>query len=288
MTPATTSVVVVAHDSGDWLLRCADAVLAQQAPVELIVVDNASRDGSIERLPHDPRLRLIRNPDNRGFGTACNQGAGVAQGDALLFLNPDCVLPRDAVARLRARLATDATLAILGAQLVNPDGSPQAAARRRTPTPLRALRRTLGWRGDAIDLPQAEAATRHDGLEYVEAISGALMLLPRVRFAALGGFDEGYVLHCEDLDLCRRALLAGGRIGVAREVEVPHHKGTSSRARPVWVEWQKHRGMLRYFRRFDAASSPAWLRAAVPLGVWLRFPFAALRALWRARLSGNG
>jgi N-acetylglucosaminyl-diphospho-decaprenol L-rhamnosyltransferase len=287
VTPASTSVVVVAHDSGEWLLRCAEAVLAQSAPVELIVVDNASRDGSPERLPHDPRLRLIRNADNRGFGAACNQGAATAQGDALLFLNPDCMLPPDAVARLRARLASDPALAILGARLVNPDGSPQAAARRRTPTPARALRRALGWRGEAVELPRAGTA-ESDGIEYVEAISGALMLLAHARFAALGGFDEGYVLHCEDLDLCRRALIAGGRIGVAGDVEVLHHKGTSSRARPVWVEWQKHRGMLRYFRRFDAASSPAWLRAAVPLGVWLRFPLAALRALWRARLSDSG
>lgn len=285
--PAPTSVVVVAHDSGDWLRRCAESVLAQSAPVELIVVDNASRDGSLDRLPADARLRLIRNADNRGFGAACNQGAAVAQGDALLFLNPDCVLPQNAVASLRARLAAHDSLAILGARLLNPDGSPQAAARRRTPTPVRALRRALGWRSDALELSQP-AAPQADGIEYVEAISGALMLLSRVRFAALGGFDEGYVLHCEDLDLCRRALLEGGHIGVAHEVEVLHHKGTSSRARPVWVEWQKHRGMLRYFRRFDAAASPAWLRVAVPLGVWLRFPLAALRALWRARFSGSG
>jgi hypothetical protein len=287
VTPGSTSVVVVAHDSGEWLRRCAESVLAQSAAVELIVVDNASRDGSLERLPRDPRLQLLRNPDNRGFGTACNQGAAMAHGDALLFLNPDCVLPREAVAQLRARLAADAALAILGAQLINPDGTPQAAARRRTPTPARALRRMLGGWRDAVELPRAAAAGA-GGVEYVEAISGALMLLPRARFEALGGFDEGYVLHCEDLDLCRRALLAGGRIGVAHEVEVLHHKGTSSRARPVWVEWQKHRGMLRYYRRFDAAAAPAWLRAAVPLGVWLRFPFAALRALWRARFSGSG
>jgi N-acetylglucosaminyl-diphospho-decaprenol L-rhamnosyltransferase len=287
VTPAATSVVVVAHDSGDWLRRCAESVLAQGAPVELIVVDNASRDGSLARLPADARLRLIRNADNRGFGAACNQGAAAAQGDALLFLNPDCVLPPDAVAQLRARLAAEPSLAILGARLINPDGSPQAAARRRTPTPTRALRRALGWRSDALELAQP-AAPHADGIEYLEAISGALMLLPRTRFEALGGFDEGYVLHCEDLDLCRRALLDGGRIGVAHQVEVLHHKGTSSRARPVWVEWQKHRGMLRYFRRFDAATSPAWLRVAVPIGVWLRFPLAALRALWRARFSGSG
>ena len=286
MTPAaSTSVVVVAHDSGDWLRRGVAAVLAQDAPLELIVVDNASRDGSLDALPADTRLRVLRNPDNRGFGAACNQGAALARGDSLLFLNPDCDLPPGALATLRARLAGDPSLAILGAQLLDADGRPQAAARRHTPTPGRALKRALGWRDAAVEMAAPASAT---AIEPVEAVSGALMLMPRARFEALGGFDEGYVLHCEDLDLCRRALLAGGKVAVAHEVRVVHHKGTSSRARPVWVEWQKHRGMLRYFRRFDAAAVPAWLRLAVPLGVWLRFPLAALRALWRARLSGSG
>ena len=113
----------------------------------------------------------------------------------------------------------------------------------------------------------------------VDAISGALMLMPHRLFESLGGFDEGYVLHCEDLDLCRRALLAGHGVAIANDVRVLHHKGTSSRRRPVWVEWQKHRGMLRYFKKFDADCSPWWLRVAVRLGVWLRFPLAA----WRAR-----
>lgn len=278
--PGLTTVVVVAHDSGDWLRRGVASVLAQEAPLELVVVDNASRDGSLDALPSDPRLRILRNADNRGFGAACNQGAALARGDALLFLNPDCELPAGALATLRARLAAHPELAILGAQLLDGDGRPQAASGRRTPTPTRALQRALG-RGEALELPPDGTG----GLQSVDAVSGALMLIPAARFAALGGFDEGYVLHCEDLDLCRRALLAGGRVALDRDVRVPHHKGTSSRARPVWVEWQKHRGMLRYFRRFDAPASPAWLRLAVPLAVWLRFPFAALRAVLRARTA---
>jgi N-acetylglucosaminyl-diphospho-decaprenol L-rhamnosyltransferase len=274
-----TSIVVVSHDSGTLLLEGVAAALAQQVPVEVIVVDNASRDGSPQALPPDARLRVLRNADNPGFGAACNQGAVLARGDALLFLNPDCALPGDAVAMLRARLADDPTLGVLGAQLLNADGTPQAAARRRTPTPARALRRALGLAHDDLEMaPSAGGAP----LELVDAISGALMLLPRRVFDALGGFDPGYRLHCEDLDLCRRALQAGHRVAIATEVRVLHLKGTSSRRRPVWVEWQKHRGMLRYFRKFDAAQSPWWLRLAVPLGVWLRFPLAALRAALRA------
>ena len=274
---ALTSIVVVSHDSGEVLLQCVAAALAQNAPVEVIVVDNASRDGTPQRLSSDPRLRLVCNPDNPGFARACNQGSALARGDYLLFLNPDCVLEPDSVSRLRVYCDADATLGVLGAQLLNADGSPQAAARRRTPTPLRAIRRALGRRD--VEMAPAEVST--GGVEFVDAVSGALMLMPRCVFDALGGFDQGYVLHCEDLDLCRRALAAGYRVGVANSVRVVHLKGTSSGHRPVWVEWQKHRGMLRYFRKFDAANSPLWLRLAVPVGVWLRFPLAALRALLR-------
>lgn len=272
-------VVIVAHDSGDWLLRGVAAVLAQDPALELVVVDNASRDGSIERLPRDPRLRILRNPDNRGFGAACNQGAAGCGGDWLLFLNPDCELPRGALTALRDHAARDPRIGALGAQLLDADGAPQAASRRSTPRPAQALRLALGLRPSPASepfVPQVAPA-----VEAVDAVSGALMLMPRALFERLGGFDTGYVLHCEDLDLCRRVLDSGHLVAIANDVRVPHHKGTSSRRRPVWVEWQKHRGMLRYFRKFDAATSPPWLRALVPAGIAMRFPLAAFRA-WRA------
>lgn len=279
-----TAVIVVSHDSGGWLPRCVASVLAQDAPVEVVVVDNASRDGSPGKLPRDARVRLLRNEDNRGFAVACNQGAAATSASHVVFLNPDCELPPDTVRRLRELLAADASLAILGAQLVNPDGTPQAASRRRTPTPTVAIKRALGLGGKTLEID--EPIDTAQAVSLVDAVSGALMLMPHRVFEALGGFDEGYVLHCEDLDLCRRALLAGHRVGIANEVRVVHHKGTSSRARPVWVEWQKHRGMLRYFRKFDAATSPLWLRLAVRLGVWLRFPLAARRAARNSRENG--
>lgn len=273
-------VVIVSHDSGAMLADSVHAVLAQDVTLEVIVVDNASRDGSLERLPLDPRLQVERNPDNRGFGRACNQGWRRSRARRVLFLNPDCLLPPGALAQLLAHLDADPRIGILGAQLLDPDGTPQAAARRRTPTPARAMRQVLGRRVDAVEHAPAPANGR---VEDVEAVSGALMLMPRTLLEALDGFDEGYVLHCEDLDLCRRVLQGGHRVALAGDVRVLHVKGTSSRRRPVWVEWQKHRGMLRYYRKFDAATAPLWVRALVPAAVWTRFPFAALRAAWRAR-----
>ena len=274
------SVLVVAHDSGADLARCAASVLAQDVALELLLVDNASRDGSLQALPPDPRLRLLLNPDNRGFGRACNQGAELARADTLLFLNPDCVLPDGALATLLATLRADPALGILGAQLLDADGSEQAASRRSDPTPLRALRSALGLRAQAPALPPR--AGQPSAPVPVDAISGALMLLPRRAFDALQGFDEGYVLHCEDLDLCRRARLAGYTVAFTPAVRVPHAKGSSSRRRPVWVEWQKHRGMWRYFRHFDAARTPRLLHPLLWLGLWAHFALAAPRAAWRA------
>ncbi len=276
-TPAV-SAIVVSHDSGDDLLHCIADLLAQDIVVQVILVDNASRDGSIERLPASERLTRVRNPDNRGFAVACNQGAARATAARLLFVNPDCRLPPDALARLCRHLDADPHLGILGARLLDTDGSPQAAAQRRTPVPMRAIREVLG-----LDPRTPIAAHATGALIDVEATSGALMLMPRALFEELGGFDSGYVLHCEDLDLCRRVLLADRRIAIAQDVAIVHHKGSSSRRRPIWVEWQKHRGMWRYFRKFDAAASPFWLRLLVALGILAHLPLAALRALLRRR-----
>jgi len=260
--PATAApvvtAIVVSHDSGPDLAACVADLLAQDVPVQVIVVDNASHDGSAAALPEDPALEWIGNARNL------------------------CRLAPDSVARLCRHFEVEPELGILGARLLNADGSAQAAAERRTPVPLRAIREALG----AGRKPATTASTDAGApLRHVEATSGALMLVPRTVFERLQGFDPGYLLHCEDLDLCRRVLDAGYRIAVARDVSVTHLKGTSSRKRPVWVEWQKHRGMWRYFRKFDAATSPWWLRLLVPLGLAAHFPLAALRAWWRGARS---
>ena len=118
-------------------------------------------------------------------------------------------------------------------------------------------------------------------LQPVQVVSGALLLLPRHLFARLGGFDAGYRLHAEDLDLCRRARDAGAFVAVANDVRVVHVRGVSSRSRPLFVEWHKHRGLWRYYRKFDAPRDGAPTRAAVFAMVWGRFPFAVLRAAMR-------
>jgi hypothetical protein len=120
-------------------------------------------------------------------------------------------------------------------------------------------------------------------LQPVDAVSGALMLLPRALFARLGGFDEAYRLHAEDLDLCRRAQAAGALVAVANDVRVVHLRGVSSRARPLFVEWHKHRGLWRYFRKFEAPNLGLVTRLAVFAAIVARFTLAALKAMLQGR-----
>ena len=286
--PGLTSVVIVAADSGDDLRRCVDAVLASDTPVEVLVSDNASADGSVDALAaahaQDARVRILRNGANLGFGAGCNRAAAQARGDMLLFLNPDCRIETDTVSRLRASLESDRELGLLGARIVGEDGSPEPASRRRDPLLRRALSSLSGlarWQSRWPALAGTNASSPPvQGLESVEAVSGALMLLPRAVFTRVGGFDEGYFLHCEDLDLCRRVRDAGFRVACANAVGVTHVKGTSGRRRPFFVAWHKHRGMWRWFLKFDPAARNPLLRALVWCGLWLHYLVLTPRYAW--------
>ena len=119
-------------------------------------------------------------------------------------------------------------------------------------------------------------------VQEVDAVSGALMLLPRALFDRVHGFDEAYRLHAEDLDLCRRIRMAGGRVAIANEVEVLHVRGVSSRSKPLFVEWHKHRGLWRYFSKFEAPRRGIATRAAVLAAIWTHF-FVRLPSALRAR-----
>jgi len=271
---AGIAAIVVTHQSAETIGECLLRLRAADGVAEIRVVDNASGDGTLEIVQRqaiaDPRIRFIANPDNPGFAVACNQGAADSQSPWLAFVNPDCFVEADSLARLRDHAASLGE-SMVGADLVGEDGVRDTAARRRDPDFAAMLRDpSRAQLGVAIDTAQA--------LQPVEAVSGALMLLPRALFERIGGFDEGYRLHAEDLDLCRRVREAGAVVACANDVQVLHVRGVSSRSRPLFVEWHKHRGLWRYYRKFDARRDGVLTRAAVFAMIWARFPFAAVRA----------
>ncbi len=274
--------VVVTHESAATIDDCLGRLRQAQGIAQVRVVDNDSRDTTLAIVQRhalaDARVHFIGNPDNPGFGVACNQGARDSDAPWIAFVNPDCLVEADTLARLRAHAGNLASPALLGADLIDEAGTRDGAARRRDPD-FGAMLASLFRPGRARPLEVPLDAAK--SLQTVDAISGALMLLPRSLFDRIQGFDQGYRLHAEDLDLCRRARAAGARVVVANDVQVVHVRGVSSRARPLFVEWHKHRGLTRYFRKFEAPRRNIFTRMCVYAAIWLRFPFAAMRALAR-------
>lgn len=280
-----TSVIVVSSDSGQIVVDCVARVLASTGDVELILVDNASRDGQPQRArathAGDARLQIVGNIANTGFGPACNQGVILARGDVLLFLNPDCLVEADTITRLRATLANSADAGIVGADVRDAEGWPTPSSRRRDPTLRRVLATLTGaarfetrWPALAgVAIPGEHPA----GPESVDAISGACFAIGHDEFNRLGGFDEGYFLHFEDLDLCRRARDAGSRVLLDPGARVRHLQGSSSHHRAAFVARHKHAGMWRWFNRFDPAARNPLLRGLVWLGIRAHLDWFRLR-----------
>jgi len=275
------SIIVVSADSGPSLRDCVRGVLACTLPLELLLIDNGSSDGVPQSIARgheqDARLQLIYNRRNLGFGPAVNLAAKQARGEYVLVLNPDCLLDEASLRQLLAVCAAQPKAGVVGAVVCAADGTPDPASLRRDPLLRRALATVFGRGGEGINI----AGELPDHPIEAEQVSGALLLMPRVLFEHLGGFDEEYFLHCEDLDLCRRVRDAGYRVWLAGDVRVLHGKGGSSRHRPVFVSRYKHRGMWRWFRKFDPAARNPLLAGVVWLGIWMHFLLKIPGQLWR-------
>ena len=275
---ADIAAIVVTHRSTATIDECLMRLRAAAGVAQIRVVDNGSDDDTVAVVQRhaaaDARLHFVANPDNPGFAIACNQGARDSDAPWLAFVNPDCLVEPDSLQRLRAHGRQLDGNALLGVDLVDEDGVRDPAARRRDPDFAAMLR-------SPATASLGVAANDAQSLQQVDAVSGALLLLPRILFDRIGGFDEAYRLHAEDLDLCRRVRMTGAAVVVANDVRVLHLRGVSSRSRPLFVEWHKHRGLWRYFRKFEAPRHGWFTRCAVFAMIWGRFPFAALRA-WSA------
>lgn len=288
----SVSLIVVNYNAGSLLEKCVSSALEHVG--ELIIVDNASHDNSLDVLPHSTRIQVIRNTTNLGFSAACNIGVVASTGQFLLFLNPDCIIQADTVTALLEGLNSDNRVGMVGGLLMNEDGSEQGGGRRAVPTPWRSLVRAFGlnrfanrWPKLFYDFHLHKQPLPEEAIE-VEAISGACMLVKREAIDNVGPWDEGYFLHCEDLDWCMRFRLNGWKILFVPNARIYHALGACSRSRRVFVEWHKHKGMVRFYSKFFRHQYPGALMWLVTLGVWLRFGLAATYLTVRRLLEGLG
>lgn len=287
-------VVTVNYNAGRLLTDCVTSALAAGAR-NVIVVDNASDDDSIQHLEASvslPGLSVIRNGKNLGYSTACNIGLNHSTAETVLFLNPDALLSHQALSSMAEALHGSSDVGMVGGVLRNLDGSEQAGGRRTLPTPGSAFINIFRLSFLAKIFPRfASDFNLHGeplptGNIEVEAISGACMLIKREAMADIGNWDENYFLHCEDLDLCMRFQKKNWSILFVPDASITHSKGVSSQKRPIFVEWHKHRGMLRYYKKFFRRRYPSLVWYLVVLGVWGRFLAVSSLVLLRSARPG--
>ncbi|MCF3479442.1 glycosyltransferase [Stenotrophomonas maltophilia] len=276
---ATIAAIVVTYQSGSTIDACLSRLRQAQDIAEIRVIDNGSLDGTLDivqrHASHDPRVRFVGNPDNPGFAAANNQGVADSHSPWLAFINPDLMIEPDTLTGLRSRGEVLGDC-LLGVEQVDEHGHADEAVRRRDPDFLLMLRSP--GKGSKLAVPRDP----HQAVQPVPALSGALLMMPRTLFERIGGWDAGYRLHAEDLDLCRRAREAGAVVAIANDLRVTHVRGVSSRSRPFFVEWHKHRGLWRYFQKFEAKQRSLPVRVAVWAAIWAHAAMLVPRLLRRS------
>lgn len=262
------SVIIVAWNSREPLGGCLDSIRAArpETPIEVIVVDNASADGTPEFLRQEhPAVRLIANRDNRGFAAACNQGASAARGDCLLFLNPDSRVHAGTLDSAAAFMSRHAAIGIMGCRTLHPDGSLQRTA-RTFPTPARICARVAG-------LGRGGRGRRRDGARF-DYVQGSFLVARRQDFIALGGFDERFFVYGEDVDLCLRARRSGVGVAYDEGTAVTHRGGGLDGDRIAHFI----ASCLRLYRRHRRPEEAARLARLMRLALLLRLATAAASA----------
>jgi hypothetical protein len=261
---ARVDVVVVSYNSRGQLRECVEPLFAL-AGVEVVVVDNASSDGSPDVVADLP-VRVVRLEDNRGFAHGCNVGWRAGRAPAVLFLNPDARIGEPALARLLHTLESEPEVGIVGPRILEDDGS-LAFSQRRFPRLQSTYAHALflhrlfpgaAWTSELVREPAEYARSGRP-----DWISGACMLVRRALLEELGGLDEGFLLYCEDKDLCRRARDRGYEIQYEPDAIVRHRGGASAPRSTLLPVLAASR--VRYARKHSGRSAAFLERVGVGL-----------------------
>jgi len=285
------SAIVVTHNSGATIGACLEALAHEDC--EIVVVDNASADDTVQRIEEfvawNP-VCLIANEQNLGFGAAINQGAREATGDVLLVLNPDAIAEPGAIAALLRCLETTKAAAVGGA-LREADGQPaRGFAFRRIPTLAPLLYEVLLvnrlWPGNPVNQRYRCLDADYSQQQEVEQPAGACLAVTRTAWDSMGGFDEQFFpVWFEDVDLCKRLLDLGLKIFYCPEARFRHsgaHSVGQLTFRDQQIFW--YMNMLRYARKHFSKRQVFFLRSAIVKGMLLR----SVAALFGARKAPLG
>ncbi len=272
----TLSLVIVSYNVREFLEQAIRSIqkALDDVSYEIIVVDNASSDGTIAFLQKQNNIVLIQNDVNVGFGKANNQGFEVARGEYICAINPDTIVQEDTFKVLIDFISKHKNVGAVGCKILNPDGSLQLACRRSFPTPWVAFTKISGLAGL---FPKSKLFGRYnltylnpEQVSKVEAISGSFMLLPRSTIEKVGGFDESFFMYGEDLDWCYRIRKAGLDIYYVPDTKIIHFKGESSKKSPFEQRRLFYEAMRLFVEKHFSKGSAFLPSRLLILAIWMR------------------
>jgi len=278
-TMESISVIIVSYHTGPILFKSISSALAQEKINQIIVVNNGNPCSIVDALTcefaSDFRFELISGHGNIGFACACNLAAKRARGEYILFLNPDCIIPDKGINRLFRVAKSFGGNGLVAPRLVNLDGTDQQGARREILTPWIAFVEGLKLYKIFPNHPYFKRFDHHERplpakVTEIPVTSGACMMLKTSLYNDLGGMDEAYFLHVEDIDFCLRLRKASGKIYFCPEVTFVHALGTSEVSR-VFVEFNKLKSLRRYFRIHFSGIYPLGFIGLVNCLITVRF-----------------
>ena len=289
------SIVIVSWNVREDLRECLQSLLKDEGSrlesgeIEIIIVDNASTDGTAEMVNLEfPQVKLLVNSQNLGYTKANNIGINHSRGKYILLLNPDTVVHQGALQALIDCAESHPEVGIIGAKLLNPDGSVQRSARSFPDIGAGLFRNTFLGRL----FPNNPFVRRYlledfgyDEVREVDWVSGAAMLVRRDLIERIGGLDERFWAYCEDVDLCWRAWQAGYKVLFCPNAVITHKVGRSSDQRLVPSLIQHHKSMWLFYLKNYRHRYPPVLFPLIGLGILIRLAGALLKvASHRLRL----
>lgn len=242
---------------------------------EIILVDNHSADGSVERFKEEfPEIPLIANCENVGFAKANNQAMDAARGRYVLLLNSDTVIQPDTLDIMVHFMDNNPQIGASGCKIVLPDGSLDKACRRGFPTPSASFYYAFGF---SKLFPRSPRFNQYQ-LSYldpdeaypVDCLVGAFMLVRREVVEQVGKLDEEFFMYGEDIDWCYRIKQAGWDIWYYPKTFIVHYKGASSRRRPVKIIYEFHRAMYLFHRKHYSSKYSFLTNGIVYLGIFVK------------------
>ncbi len=230
------SIIIINYNVKEFLQNLIHSIrkAAGNLNYEIIIVDNASSDGSVDFIKDRfPEVNLIQNETNLGFGKANNQALKISRGRYILLLNPDSLVSEDTFSKMISFFESHPSVGLAGCKILNPDGTLQLACRRSFPGPWTSFCKVTGL---STLFPRSKLFARYN-LTYkdenksyeVDAISGSFMMMRREVYDKTGGFDEDYFMYGEDLDLCYRIQKSGYKVYYVHDTQIIHYKGESTR-----------------------------------------------------------